>query len=73
MYDDTISFLEKGEYVLKWGDVYSMFKKQNFTFDAEDKDEIKIFKNIRKYGIHRVAAHFVVFPCINVVSWISNM
>jgi hypothetical protein len=44
------NFLEKGEDSLKWGDVYQMFKKQNFVIDAEDQDELKIFKNIKKYG-----------------------
>jgi hypothetical protein len=70
MYDDTTIFLEKGEDSLKWGDIYQMFKKQNFIIDAEDQDELRIFKNIRKYGIHRVAAHIAVFPCVDVIAWI---
>jgi hypothetical protein len=41
MYDDTTRFLEKGEDSLKWGDIYQMFKKQNFLVDVEDQDELK--------------------------------
>jgi hypothetical protein len=47
-----------------------MFKKQNFITDAEDQDELRIFKNIRKYRIHRVATLIVVFPYVDVISWI---
>jgi hypothetical protein len=49
-----------------------MFKKHNFSIDVEDKDEMKIFKNIRRFGIFRVAACVVVFPCIDVIAWILS-
>jgi hypothetical protein len=55
-----------------WGDVYHMFKRKNFSIDAEDRDELKIFKNIRKYGIHRVEACTIVFPCVDAITWILN-
>jgi hypothetical protein len=32
-----------------------MFKKSNFSAEAEDSDELQAFKNIRKSGIFRVA------------------
>jgi len=68
VYDDTVGALEKGGDFLKWGDVYQMFKKQNFLVDAEDEDKLKVFKNIRKSGIHRVATHATVFSCFNAIS-----
>jgi hypothetical protein len=57
-----VRFLEKGEDSLKWGDIYQMFKKQNFVVDVKDQDELRIFKNIKKYGIHRVATVLWYFP-----------
>jgi hypothetical protein len=42
---------------LKWGEVYHMFKKSNFSIEAEEPDELKVFKNIRKSSIFRVASH----------------
>jgi hypothetical protein len=36
----------------------------------EDQDELKIFKNIRRYGIFRVVAHIFVFPCTDAITWI---
>jgi hypothetical protein len=30
----------------------------------------KVFKNIRKSGIFRVASHLVVFPCADAITWI---
>jgi hypothetical protein len=38
-----------------------MFKKKNFLIDVEDQDELKVFKNIRKSRIHRVAAHVLQY------------
>jgi hypothetical protein len=70
MYDDTSGLLEKEGDALRWGDVYQMFKKKNFSTDVEDQDELKIFKNIRRSGIFRVAAHVVVFPCTDAITWI---
>jgi hypothetical protein len=55
---------------LKWGEVYHMFKKSNFSAEAEDPDELQAFKNIRKSGIFRVATHPTVFPCTDAISWI---
>jgi len=51
MYDDIVRFLEKWEDSLRWGDIYQMFKKQNFIINGEYQDELIIFKNIKKYGI----------------------
>jgi hypothetical protein len=42
-----------------------VFKKHNFVGDAKDQYELKIFNNIRKFGIHRVADHAFVFPTLN--------
>jgi hypothetical protein len=39
MYDDTYGLLEKEGETLKWGNVYQMFKKKNFSTDVEDQDE----------------------------------
>jgi len=49
-------------------DVYHMFKNKKFSTDVEDQDELKIFKNIRRYGIFRVASYVVVFPCIDAIT-----
>ena len=52
------------------GEVYYMFKKSNFSTEAEEPDELQVFKNIKKSGIFRVAAHPTVFPCADTISWI---
>jgi hypothetical protein len=62
IYDDMSGLLEKDGETLKWGEVYYMFKKSNFSVEEEEPDELQAFKNIRKSGIFRVAAHPVVFP-----------
>jgi hypothetical protein len=69
-YDDTSGILEKQGETLKWGDVYHMFKKSSFSTDAKDQDELKIFKNIKRSGIFRVASHVVVFPYVDAIIWI---
>jgi hypothetical protein len=61
-YDDTSGLLEKDGETLKWGEVYHMFKKYNFSTDAKDQDELKIFKNIRKSNIFRVVSHPIYSP-----------
>jgi hypothetical protein len=68
VYNDTYGFLEKGEDALRWGDIYHMFKKKKFATDIEDQDELKIFKNIIKFGIYRVETRSVVFPCTDAIS-----
>jgi len=70
VYNDTYRFLEKGEDVLRWGDIYQMLKKNNFAIDAEDQDELTIFKNNKRFKIHRVAACIVVFPYVDSITWI---
>jgi hypothetical protein len=47
MYDDTWGLLEKDGERLKWGEVYHMFKKSNLSVEAEEPDELKVFKKIR--------------------------
>jgi hypothetical protein len=54
--------LEKEGETLKWGNVYLMFTKSNFLVEAEYQDELKIFKNIQKYGIFRVTTRDPIFP-----------
>jgi hypothetical protein len=36
VYDDTSGLLDKEGETLKWGEVYYMFKKSNFSMEAED-------------------------------------
>jgi len=36
IYNDTSRFLENGEDVLKWRDIYHMFKKKKVAIDVED-------------------------------------
>jgi hypothetical protein len=69
-YNDTYGLLEKDGETLKWGELYHMFKKSNFSTDVEDQDELKIFENIKKFGIFRVESNPVVFPCANTITWI---
>jgi hypothetical protein len=38
--------------------------------EAEDQDELQIFKNIQRSGLHRVASHVAVFPCVDAIVWI---
>jgi hypothetical protein len=47
-----------------------MFKKQNFSTNYEDQDELNIFKNIRRSRIFRVTARTDVLPFIDPISWI---
>jgi len=70
VYENTIVLLEKAGTSLKWGEVFQMFKKKNFPVEVEDWDEIKIFKNIYRSGLHRVAAYATIFPFADVISWI---
>jgi hypothetical protein len=70
VYDDTTRLLEKGGTSLKWGEFFQMFKKKNFPVEVEDQDELKIFKNIWRSGLHRVVAHATIFPCADTISWI---
>jgi hypothetical protein len=70
MYDDTTRFLEKGKESLKWDEVYQMLKKQNCTINAENQDELKFLKNIRKSRIDIVVAHSTMFPCVDAIAWI---
>jgi len=67
VYDDTTRLLEKGGTSLKWGEVFQMFKRQPFLVEVEDRDEFKIFKNIKRLGLHRVASCAVVFSCANTI------
>jgi hypothetical protein len=70
VYDDTSGVLDKEGEILRWGEFYHMFKKSNFSTEAEDPSELQAFRNIRKSGIFRVAAHPTVFPCADAISWI---
>jgi hypothetical protein len=45
-------------------------KRNFFLVDAEVQDMLKVFKNIMKSGIHRVATHTVVFPCAYAITCI---
>jgi hypothetical protein len=72
MYNDTSKFLEKGEYVLGWGDVYQMFKNKSFATNAKDHEELNIFKNIRKSVIFTIATRVPIFPCSDAIFWIPK-
>jgi len=41
IYDDTSRLLEKNGETLKWGEVYYMFKKSNFSTEAEELNELQ--------------------------------
>jgi hypothetical protein len=47
-----------------------MFKKENFPMEAKYHDELKVFKNIQRSGLHRLVAHAILFPYVERVSWI---
>jgi len=70
IYDDTTGLLEKDGETLKWGEVYYMFKKSNFSTEVEEPDELQEFKNIKKSRIFRVETHPMVFSCTDTISWI---
>jgi hypothetical protein len=40
IYDDTLGCIDKYGETLKWGEVYYIFKKSNFSADAEEPDEL---------------------------------
>jgi hypothetical protein len=69
-YGDTTCLLKKGQDPLKWVDVFKMFKIQEFPINVEEQDELRIFKNIRRSELHRVAAHPAVLPCADAIAWI---
>jgi hypothetical protein len=69
-YDDTSGLLQNNGETLKWGEVYYMFKKSNFSIEVEESDEIQAYRNIKKSGIFRVETHPTVFPCVDSISWI---
>jgi len=69
IYGDTMGFIKKGTF-LKWGEFFQMFKKKKIPIEAEYEDELKVLKNIRKLGLHRVATHTTVFPCVDAILWI---
>jgi hypothetical protein len=64
--------LEKDRETFKWGDIYHMFKKSNFSTKTKDLDDLQAFRNIRKSRIFRVASHLTIFPCTYSISWILN-
>jgi hypothetical protein len=70
MYDDTSRTLGERIEMLKWGKVYHMFKNSNFSSEVEDPYQLKVFKNIRKSRIFRLAAHPMVFPFKDSITWI---
>jgi len=70
IYDHTSGLLQKDGETLKWGEVYYMFKKSNFSIESEELDELQAFRNIKKSGIFRLAAHPAVFSCADAISWI---
>jgi hypothetical protein len=70
LYGDTTGLLKKGQDPLKWDEVFQMFKLQNFPINVEDQDQLRIFNNIRKSKLHRVAAHPPVLPCADAIAWI---
>ena len=54
--------------ILKWGEIHQMFRTDTYPSVIEsDKD---VFQNIKRSGLHRVAARPTVFPCADVISWI---
>jgi hypothetical protein len=71
-YDDTSRHLEKDRETLKWGEVYDMSKKYNFSIEDEDPYEIQVFKNTMKLGIFRKETHPIVFPYVYSITWILN-
>jgi hypothetical protein len=48
IYHDTMRILEKGGDLLKWDDVFQMFKNRNLLIDVEFSDELELFRNIKK-------------------------
>jgi len=41
-----------------------------FLVEDEDQEEPKIFKNIQRLGLHRVAYHAITFPWVDEIVWI---
>jgi hypothetical protein len=52
MYNDTSGFLEKGEDSLKWGDIYQMFKKNNFIIDVRGPRQTRDFQEHQEIHKH---------------------
>jgi hypothetical protein len=47
-----------------------MFNKSNLSVEAEEPDELQVFRNIIKSGIFGVEEHPTIFPSVDAISWI---
>jgi hypothetical protein len=70
VYDNASGVLDKEGEILRWGEVYHMFKKSKFSTEAEDPSKLQAFRNIIKSRIFRVVVYPKIFPCVDAISWI---
>jgi hypothetical protein len=57
-----------GREIMQYTDIYDMFQNEKYSSDDEDIDK---YKNIRKSGIHIVAAHPTFFPTMMLQDGVS--
>jgi hypothetical protein len=69
VYDDTKGVIDKYT-SLKWGEFIKCFNNQTFPQYGEDDPDLKMFRNIKRSKLYKVAAHTTVFPCAEAISWI---
>jgi hypothetical protein len=69
IYDDTKRIIDI-KTSIKGGEVYRMFRNQTFLQGVEEDFDLKIFRNIRKLKLYKVAVHTTIFPCVESISWI---
>ena len=67
VYEDT-KFLIDGDIKLKWEDINDIFSG---TFE-EDLEDHKLYVNIHKYGLYRIACRYPSFPCAEMIHWIVS-
>ena len=67
MYIDTHFFIKK-DIKITWKDINTIF---TCSFD-ENLEDRKVYVNIHKSRLYKVAFRYPVFPCVDVIHWISH-
>lgn len=75
VYWDTLCSIDMGT-SYKRGELYQMFKEGTYLELPLLLEEVNldfgVYQQIKKLGLHKVIARFVVFPCVEVISWLIS-
>lgn len=67
IYEDTKLFIDK-ELEIKWKDIKEIFS----CMFEENLEDSRVYVNIHKSGLYRVARRYPMFPCTNMIHWIVS-